>query len=91
LGSEGSLTKQIATAGNTVVPALLALERLGFAVTVERTGGSELFRAIRGDETYVADDPVSVLGLVKLIEERGWTWRAEDEEVEAVLRKYRLG
>ena len=83
--------KRIATAGNTVVPALLALEELGFVVTVEKSGDAELFRATRGDETYVAEDPVAVLGLVKLIEMRGWEWQPSDVEIDEVMRRYKLG
>jgi hypothetical protein len=74
----------IATAGNVVVPALLALEGLGFAV--ERRGA--LCRATRGDESYVAEDPIGVLGLVKLIEMRTWDWKATDAQIEAALKKY---
>jgi hypothetical protein len=83
--------KQIASAGNTVVPALLALERLGFTVSVERDGPFEIFRATRGEESYLADDPVCVLGLVRLVETRGWEWRAGDAEIEEVMRRYALG
>jgi hypothetical protein len=83
--------KQIASAGNTVVPALLALERLGFTVSVERDGPLEIFRATRGEESYLAGDPVGVLGLVRLVETRGWEWRAADAEIEEVMRRYALG
>jgi len=82
--------KLIATAGNTVAPALLVLERLGFVVSIERVGERETFRAVRGDETYIGEDPVAVLGLVKLIEMRTWNWHPEDSEIGAVLRKYEL-
>jgi hypothetical protein len=83
--------KTISTAGNTVVPGLLALESLGFTVSIERAGGRDLFRATRGEETYVADDPVAVLGLVKLVEVRGWEWCATDPDLERVLLQYGLG
>jgi len=83
--------KTITTAGNTVVPALLTLEGLGFTVSVERVAGREVFRAVRDDETFSGEDPVTVLGLVKLVEARGWTWRAGDVDLERVRRQYRLG
>jgi hypothetical protein len=83
--------KQIATAGNTAVPALLVLESLGFTVYVERGAIGDLFRAARGEETYVGEDPVAVLGLVKLVEARGWDWQAADSDIDEVLRRYRLG
>ena len=80
---------RIATAGNTVVPALLTLERLGFTVTL--TAAPEaLCVAKRGDDEYMADDPVAVLGLVKLVEVRGPEWRASDQEIDGTLRKYGL-
>jgi hypothetical protein len=83
--------KQITTAGNTVVPGLLALESLGFGISIERIDDRDVFRATRGEETYLADDPVEVLGLVKLIEMRGWEWRAADADLDLVLRRYGLG
>jgi hypothetical protein len=82
--------RQIVTAGNTLVPALLALEALGFRVDFN-LAGDDGCRAMRGDEAYVGDDPVSVLGLVKLVEARGWDWPASEAEVDATLLRYSLG
>ncbi len=80
------MTKKISAMGNTVVPALLALEELGFTIT----GAPDQCTAARGDEVYAADDPVTVLGLVKLVETRSWNWRASDADIENVLSRYRL-
>jgi hypothetical protein len=77
--------------GNTVVPALLALEQLGFQVTVQNSSVGQTTSAVRGEEKYFATDPVTVLGLIKLIELRTWQWGASDSEVEKTLHKYRLG
>ena len=44
--------------------------------------------ATRGEETFIAEDPVTVLGLVRLVELRGWDWRAPDAEIERVLAQY---
>src|SRR5215510_3069971 len=74
--------RSIAAAANTVVPALLTLERLGFDISVDCDEDRQFVRATRGDETYVAADPIEVLGLVKLIEIRGWDWKAADAEIE---------
>lgn len=52
--------QRIVHAGNTVVPALLAVESLGFAVEVV---GSKVY-ARRGQEEYEAEDPVALLGVV---------------------------
>jgi hypothetical protein len=77
------MNNHIAAAGNTVVPAVLALESLGYVVT---QAGS-LFEATNGNDRFVADDPVTVLGLVKLIETRTWSWTASDDT--AVVDRYR--
>lgn len=79
--------KKLIAAGNTVIPALLALEELGFTIT----GTPDQCIAARGDEVYAADDPVTVLGLVKLVEIKSWDWRASDAEIDAILIKYHLG
>jgi hypothetical protein len=81
---------KIVALGNTVVPALLLLERLGFEVLVVQREHEMTCRARRGDDEYQADDPVTVLGLVKLVEERGWQWNPSDQEIEAVMRRYEL-
>jgi hypothetical protein len=77
----------IVQAGNTVVPALLALEELGFEVSIEE--GSTV--ATSEDGRFVADDPVAVLGLMKLVETRSRDWRASDEQIDAALQRFGLG
>jgi hypothetical protein len=44
--------------------------------------------AHRGDEEYVADDPVALLGLIRLVELRSRTWYASDEEIDLTLRRF---
>jgi hypothetical protein len=78
------MDNQIAAAANTVVPALLALESLGYTVVAD----GSLIVATVGYERYAAEDPVTVLGLVKLIESRSWNWRASDGEIAAVLARF---
>ena len=65
------MPSEIAHAGNTVVPALLALEALGYEISIQ----GDLVTAAAPDGRFVAADPVSVLGLVKLVEARSWNWR----------------
>jgi len=83
--------KRIATAANTVVPALLVLERLGFTVIVDQASSPPHVRASRGDEEYMADGPVAILGLVRLIEARTWDWKPTDAEIVDALQRYDLG
>jgi hypothetical protein len=74
----------ITRAGNTVVPALLALETLGFEASLE----DGLVVATSENGRFVAADPVAVLGLVKLVETRSWDWKASDERIDATLRRF---
>ena len=82
--------QKIAGGGNTLVPALLALSEQGFSVTVRTSAEGQTVVAARGHEEFVADDPVTVLGLIKLVEIRSWNWQASDEDIEATLDKYQL-
>lgn len=76
----------LAQAGNTLVPAILALRTLGFEVTKE----GETFIARVGTSRFQADDPVAVLGLVKLAEIRR-PWRATDGEIDEVVAEFGEG
>jgi hypothetical protein len=81
--------KHIAAAANTLVPAVLSLEALGFQVELTE-GESPLCRATRADESYLADDPVAVLGLVRLVELRSWDWGASDVDIRETLLRFGL-
>jgi hypothetical protein len=91
LGRETVPNKRIGAMGNAVVPALLALEQLGFEVIIQNSSVGQTIIAVRGEEEYFADDPVTVLGLIKLIEVRTWQWSVNDSELEKTMQKYRLG
>jgi hypothetical protein len=78
--------QRIAQAGNTVIPALLALESIGFSVIV----AGEHFIARRGTEEYVADDPVALLGLIHLVQIQSWDWAATDAQIDETMRRYDL-
>jgi len=75
----------IAAGGDTIVPAVLALRRLH--VDVGRDAGRWVARL--GPARFVADDPLTLLGLVKLAETRA-PWRATDSEVDDVLGEFDL-
>lgn len=81
------MDQRIVHAANTLVPALLALESLGFAIEAV---GSNVY-ARRGQEEYQAEDPVALLGLIRLIELRTWDWSASDMQIDEMLRRYGMG
>jgi hypothetical protein len=88
-GSGGWTMTTIAAGGNTVVPAILALEDAGFTVSVQAIAGQTTVSAVRDGEIYTAADPVAVLGLVKLVELRGEAWRATDDEIASTMARHR--
>lgn len=77
---------QIAQASNTVVPALLAIESLGFTVEV----GDQFVTARGRNGEFIAEDPVAVLGLIRLVDLRSWAWSADDEQIDAVLKRHKI-
>jgi hypothetical protein len=86
----GTQKMTIAEAGNTEVPASLVLEKMGFLVRVESVkAADEEWVAERGDLKVIASSPVSLLGLVALIESRGHDWRASDVEIDEFLKRHR--
>jgi hypothetical protein len=72
-------------AGDTVVPAILALEAVGYTVTQEE----HRFVATMGGSRFAAEDPVAVVGLVKLAETRR-PWRASDQEMSDAMDRFHL-
>lgn len=75
---------RIAAAGNTLAPALGILQKLGYAVTRDKSAEQQ-YQAEDDICIFVADDPVTLLGLVKIYEERGADWQPSDEEVQRLL------
>ena len=82
---------RLADAGNTMIPAFLALEAKGYRVWWQRDQVSPK------DETWFADGPlgrfsgdgpVSLLGLVALREIRGANWQPTDQQIEQFLAMY---
>lgn len=78
----------LANAGNVVIPAIKALIDLGFEVSKDAKIDS--FTATKNGNTFVDEDPVVVLGLVKLYEIRGENWRISDEDLESIGQRYGL-
>ena len=77
---------KITTAGNIVIPAIKLIKELGFQLKVE----DGFFSASKGDDTFMAEDPLCLLGLIKLIEVKGENWHVSDDEIESIGREYNL-
>lgn len=80
----------IANAGNVVVPAYLALRSKGYSMHRERhnDGREETWFAESDSIRFVAEDPVTLLGLVAMAESRGNDWKATDQQIEAFLKEF---
>jgi hypothetical protein len=78
----------IATAGNVVVPAFLALIKKGYTVTFKKDGDVELWTAEGPLGRFIGEDPPLVLGLVALGETRNGDWKATDEEIDYFFSKF---
>lgn len=85
----GGAKRQIVAAGNTIVPAYLALLQKGYRVRREETAGStEWWRAEGPECILIAEDPETLLGLAAMYETRGPDWGASDAEIEAFLERF---
>jgi hypothetical protein len=81
---------KIAIAGNVIVPAYLVLCAKGYQVSrqIDEEDELETWRAVRPGREFIAEDVVSLLGLVALFEARGADWPAEDSEIDAFLDQF---
>ncbi len=75
------------TAGSTLTPAYLAIREKGFTVTGE-AGAVDLMVAKKGGDTYVAEGPLELLGLIAMVEMRGENWSATDDEIDDFLTEF---
>lgn len=83
---------KIASAGNTVVPAYLVIRSKGYSIRREPgTKVRETWYAEKGDIQLMAEDPLALLGLVALAEERGEDWKALDSEIDAFTTEFGRG
>jgi hypothetical protein len=76
----------ITDCGNTEVPAYLALQKRGYAVTCSDDG--RYWTAASGNCKFSADNPVSLLGIAAMYETRGEEWKASDEEIECFIEQF---
>ncbi len=71
--------------GNTVVPAILLIRQLGYAFTYDKKKGYCF--ASKDGNVFGAEDPLFVLGLIKLYEMKAENWMASDKEIDEVLKE----
>jgi len=90
-----SISKEImnlTAAGNVIVPAYLALVAKGYVVRCERlTNEEELWVAEGPHGRFSAEDPITLLGVVGVVETRGADWAASDSEIESFIKKFDYG
>jgi hypothetical protein len=82
--------ESIVAAGNTEVPAYLALIKLGYSVDRNDKDGVERWIAKKGALQPIADHPSELLGLSLLRGERGPCWQASDNEIDEFLTRFHL-
>ncbi len=80
--------ESIAAAGNTEVPAYLALIELGYSVERIDKDGEEHWIAKSGTLQLMADGPLELLGLCLLRSQRGTRWQANDNEIDQFLKRF---
>ena len=80
----------LAAAGNVVIPAILTLKQLGYTVEIGAESDNQAIIAKKDGYSFYANDPITVLGLIKIFETRGEEWMASGEEIESVGREYNL-
>jgi hypothetical protein len=82
----------IADAGNTLVPAYLALQQRGLHVSRDASLPSDssepLWVAENSSHRFIAEDFIALLGLVALHETRGDGWQASDQEIDSFITEH---
>lgn len=73
----------IAAAGSVMPAALAELRKFGYVITLTNNG--RLCKAENGELTFVAEDMLLLLGLIKLHEARGHQWSPTEVEVDEYL------
>ena len=78
----------LSNAGNVVIPSIRALLDLGFEVSQIKATGE--FTATKNGNRFSAEDPVALLGLIKLYECRGENWQLSDDDLSELGKRYNL-
>ena len=74
----------LASAANVDTPAYLTLLSKGYALKLQ----GSLWIAEKGEDSFIGDNPIELLGLISLAEVRGENWRASDEEIQQFMDKF---
>lgn len=78
---------RVAMAGNTLAPASAALQQLGYALERHaRLPGWLVAR--KGEDEFLAESPVELLGLIAMAQLRGERWQATDRELADYLQRF---
>lgn len=83
--------ENITAAGNTEIPAFLAIKALGFDIDRTFLDGDqqrELWVARNEQSQFSAGSPLELLGLCAMRSQRGLSWKASDDEINDFLEKY---
>jgi hypothetical protein len=80
--------EHITAAGNTEIPAFLALRMTGFTLSTEESESGVRWIAKKRDLTLSGDSPLQLLGLLGLRKQRGADWKASDAEIDAFLKQF---
>lgn len=75
---------RLVDAMNTMTPAYLTILSRGYSV---RSEGGLMF-AERAENSFAADGPVALLGLIAMAEARGEAWQASDEEIDNFVQLF---
>jgi hypothetical protein len=82
---------KVSDAGNVIIPAYLTLQDKGYVVEQifdESVDGITVWRATKGIDEFNASDPLTLLGVVAMVEHRGEAWQADTEEALPFMNKY---
>jgi hypothetical protein len=52
--------------------------------------GENLCIAEKDDNSFIAEDPIAVVGLIKIYEVMGNQWQVSDEDTAAIGREYNM-
>lgn len=74
----------LAAAANLLTPAYLTLLAKGFVVRCD----GDLMIAEKGQDRFVAEDPILLLGITAIAETRGEQWQASDEEANDFIDRF---